>query len=690
MSILGWLHLSDLHFRARSSYDEDVVLRALMLDVAKCVKEDGLHLDFIVVSGDIASASKPEEYDMAEHFFDDLLRVTGLSKDRLFPVPGNHDVDRSEISPLAAGAAAILDNRDSVNRCLAADADRELIFQRFHNYQAFVNRYLGPRLTFSPERYFYVKRINVAEQNVAILGLNSAWLAASDGDRNQLVLGERQIRTALNNIGDADLRVAVMHHPFDWLQDFDRRDAEALLCKGCDFVLHGHMHQVDLLEARTPDCKAMFIAAGACYETRKYPNSYNMVQLDSQANQGTVHLRTYSDQQGGFWTKDVSRYQHADDGQYAFSPSLLVNAAAKRDRLQPAQVTVTSKANLAKLDAVYPPRREAISLERGGIIPDLFDASIHFDAVRVPIREKILEELRSGAMLSCSHSYYTEQGTGCWLSLCNDPQYEVYRKSTRLLSEHSDRILKGLGPKFIEAIPDFVSLGPGNGQKDRILLKSLVLHYEKQGSSSEFFYYPVDISIQMLAAAIKNVCSEPKLRTRLRIKAVVGDFLRLMSIKPVYDYRSAPNLFSFLGNTLGNIPDEVHSLKKLKNAMCPGDFMLLEVRLYAGAPKLGGDNQDQFGLSFAPLAHLGIEFDESRICLKEESRLSPVPNTKTLAVHYRDVVIGEEPFGDVVLSCVNYYDRDELRRTLENTTLGFEVVDCIDDNFMALFILRNP
>ena len=39
-------------------------------------------------------------------------------------------------------------------------------------------------------------------------------------------------------------------------------DAEALLCAGCDFVLHGHMHQVGLLQARTPHSNAFLIAAG--------------------------------------------------------------------------------------------------------------------------------------------------------------------------------------------------------------------------------------------------------------------------------------------------------------------------------------------------------------------------------------------------------------------------------------------
>ena len=107
-----------------------------------------------------------------------------------------------------------------------------------------------------------------------------ALLRDDDQDRNRLLIGERQLRSAVSAAQDAELRLGVLHHPIDWLQDFDRYDAEALLYGNCEFVLHGHMHQVGLLQASTPDTKAMIIAAGACYESRTYPNSYNFVQLD--------------------------------------------------------------------------------------------------------------------------------------------------------------------------------------------------------------------------------------------------------------------------------------------------------------------------------------------------------------------------------------------------------------------------
>jgi 3',5'-cyclic AMP phosphodiesterase CpdA len=120
MSTLTWLHLSDLHFRATHAYDENIVLQALLRDVTDRIQQDGLRPDFVAVSGDIAFSGQPAEYELARRFFDDLLATTGLGKDRLFLVPGNHDVDRSRISPGARAIGDSLADRETAGAVLAS------------------------------------------------------------------------------------------------------------------------------------------------------------------------------------------------------------------------------------------------------------------------------------------------------------------------------------------------------------------------------------------------------------------------------------------------------------------------------------------------------------------------------------------------------------------------------------------
>lgn len=320
-TMITWLHLSDLHYRIGSEYDSNIVLDALLQDVDHLIRthENNLSPDFIVVTGDIAFSSDRAEYEKAAKFFDDLLNIVGLPKSCLFVVPGNHDVDRGVISsdPVAVEVGSILNSRNKVNKFLDNPYSRRLVFRRLHNYAHFINEYFDPEMTFDDDNYFYVKQLTVGGKKLAILGLNSAWLCGSDQDRaNGILLGERQVRLALEQAESAELRIALLHHPFNWLKEFDRRDSAALLTNHCDFILHGHLHQTGFQQLVTPDSGAMIIAAGASYENREYPNTYNFVRLNTEP--GRVILRRYSDLPPGFWASDTLTYKNATDGTLTF------------------------------------------------------------------------------------------------------------------------------------------------------------------------------------------------------------------------------------------------------------------------------------------------------------------------------------------------------------------------------------
>lgn len=318
--IITWLHLSDIHFKIGASYDENIVLEPLLEDIAERIREDDLQPDFIALTGDLAHSGKPAEYAIAANFLDKLIRTTALSKSRLFVVPGNHDIDQSLVGAKSVFNESIKDSL-IVNNVLA-DADlRKIFMSRFKGYRDFVNDYFDGQLTFDDDNYFYVRMLDLAERRVAILGLNSAWLAESKEDeRRKLVIGERQVREALALAKEqkAELKIALMHHPAGWIREFDQSASIDLLNVMCDFILHGHLHKAATAQLRNPDTNIAVIAGGACYETRKYPNSYNFVRIDLTARKGKIYFRGYSDAPPGFWTDDTKLYKNTRHGIYEF------------------------------------------------------------------------------------------------------------------------------------------------------------------------------------------------------------------------------------------------------------------------------------------------------------------------------------------------------------------------------------
>ncbi|MGQ9681635.1 MAG: metallophosphoesterase [Anaerolineae bacterium] len=322
MSAITWLHLSDLHFDAdrHTRWQQNVVLQALLEDLRDPEGGGKLRPDLVFVTGDVACHGQPQEYALASSFFDDLLRTLGLPKSRLFVVPGNHDVNRARVSDSARALAAQLDGPDAVSRLLSTPADRRWFLSRLEDYRAFVRSYLRGQPSLSQRQFHFVRILHLAGLRLAVLGLNSAWLAyGGAADALHLALGEAQVREALEAAREADVRIALVHHPFEWLMEGERQRCEPLLLQGCDFVLSGHLHHTNLLHVGTPDGDANVFAGGAAYETRQYYNSYNLTRLDPASEQGVVYLRAFSPEQGGFWTADARRYRRVKDGVFAFA-----------------------------------------------------------------------------------------------------------------------------------------------------------------------------------------------------------------------------------------------------------------------------------------------------------------------------------------------------------------------------------
>jgi predicted phosphodiesterase len=326
MSGVTWLHLSDWHQKGQE-FDRRVVRDALMEDIRERQKisPDLAQIDFVAVTGDIAYSGKAEEYEAAvEHFFKPIIDAWGIGDEgwrRLYVVPGNHDIDRASVDRLRSEINISLNEPKAVHDVLGNSWKRNALLSAFNDYSRFVSKYLSENIktwTGDPA-YSYVSRFTANDKQIAILGLNSAWFSARNmingepNDYGYLIMGEPQVYDRVRELNNADLVIALMHHPLNWLVDFDRDLIDERLSRHSHFILHGHQHlpRVSVNQSTLGD--VVVIPGGASYNRRhsedpRYTNAYNFVRLDFKANKGTVYLRRWSDQQDQ-WIADNELYQ---------------------------------------------------------------------------------------------------------------------------------------------------------------------------------------------------------------------------------------------------------------------------------------------------------------------------------------------------------------------------------------------
>jgi Histidine-specific methyltransferase, SAM-dependent/TIR domain len=237
-------------------------------------------------------------------------------------------------------------------------------------------------------------------------------------------------------------------------------------------------------------------------------------------------------------------------------------------------------------------------------------------------RQEIIKAIDARTIIPNRYLYSSDAGADNWVRLCEDPEYRLHRESVDYWSSEAGQELTAtIKQKLDRTDFDYVSLGPGDGHKDAVLVECWL------ESDSDLFYYPYDVSLPLVSRAISTVRTKTGSATEsgLHIKAVLADFKHLNTVSEVFGYRRSPNVVGLLGNSLGNLKGELGFLRDLRQQMSFDDLLILEVRLKSGKGRLPESATPQaLHFDFGPLEHyLGLTFDEAKMTSSKRHGISP-------------------------------------------------------------------
>jgi predicted phosphodiesterase len=324
--MITWLHFSDLHCNKKNVTDFQESWDDLWSDLDAQLNRLKAGPDLAFFTGDVGWHGKEEEYELAiVHFFEPLEKRTGIKRDRVFVVPGNHDVDWQVLDTLLGELPKRLGDTKKVKQFFQDASQVEQVMKRLGAFGQFVTEYWPDRKGTDLNKSFfagYSENIAVdGKGTVSVIGLNTAWLSGLTRnpddpkeaiDCEKLLIGEPQWRNALHSLPNngADVRICLMHHPLNWLQQFDQDNAEIELLRSCHILLHGHLHKAK------PESRIRFgqeldvIPGGALVESEsgKHRHGYNIFQFDPAKRRYTVWLR-YHDGYYNVWVRDLAATQ---------------------------------------------------------------------------------------------------------------------------------------------------------------------------------------------------------------------------------------------------------------------------------------------------------------------------------------------------------------------------------------------
>jgi predicted MPP superfamily phosphohydrolase len=283
----------------------------LLDDLASLEEAHQLSPDALFFTGDLVQGSTeerdlPSQFQAGGQFLERLRRslTRPIPKERVYLVPGNHDIFRSQE---ASTAQAWLDDLarnhggralEQVNEMLQTAGGHWPAFAlKLRHYREFLDNHGFDHLLSDRRRLLYGQQFTIAGLRVGVVGINTAWACWRNGEKGQLWLGRWQLEEALSKLDSPDVVILLSHHPFNWLNEFEdpmiARQSESLI----DFHLHGHEHAgwVSVHD------RCLRVAAAASYQSSERVNGYSVVRFTPALGRVEVFLRTY-DQHGGGWT----------------------------------------------------------------------------------------------------------------------------------------------------------------------------------------------------------------------------------------------------------------------------------------------------------------------------------------------------------------------------------------------------
>ncbi|NER95326.1 MAG: NACHT domain-containing protein [Symploca sp. SIO1B1] len=247
------LHLSDLHIT--NPNQASLWSNQLAEDLRN--ELDIPQLDALIISGDIANYSTPEEYQAAEQFLHNLRQDFSLEPEQIIIVPGNHDLNWKQ----AKKAYKLIDLEEyegelqegyyiQESATVVRVRDETSYKQRFINFSKFYQAIANQPY---PQEYDQQGILyHLPQQNLLFLGLNSAWQLdhhyKSRASINMNALSNALTEIRRNRNYDNCLKIAVWHHPL--ISAYEDRITDSafldqLAVAGFRFFLHGHIHEAE-------------------------------------------------------------------------------------------------------------------------------------------------------------------------------------------------------------------------------------------------------------------------------------------------------------------------------------------------------------------------------------------------------------------------------------------------------------
>jgi len=281
----------------------------LLLDAQVMCKQLNKIPSAILISGDIAYAAHKNEYDFALEWLDKLAMECGTSIDKVFVVPGNHDVVRDKAStPMVQALHDQIKSTDPINldgklrELLEDEETSRVLYAPLDPFNLFAGQFFCS--VSAPTRMIAKRDLQLNDGSILRLaGLNSAFVSSKADKKGGLFIDPSYSQITPEQGIEY---LTICHHPFSWLKNGN--ELKDHLNDVAKIQLFGHDH-TNRIELNRDFIKVSASASHPDRTEHGWEPGYNLIELDITSTDSTrilnvtTHVRIWQSRPGQFHPK---------------------------------------------------------------------------------------------------------------------------------------------------------------------------------------------------------------------------------------------------------------------------------------------------------------------------------------------------------------------------------------------------
>lgn len=309
------LHLSDLHIVPHGDAQIlSTVLQRMIDHIAETTKDDNNII--IVFTGDLVEKARFAEAEEAIlKFFSDLKEKLGDRVIDFVCSPGNHDKVRGNLT--------LKNEFDENNEAFWSDFKKNdwIYFEnQFEEYKNIIDKIQTSVFKVNTQKNstYGIRLVNTGSSNICFICLNSSWSSTGNGDEGKLRLGRFQLDELTAEYQKikkkADLSIAMMHHPSDWLTKNEQKYLTRYMTDeyrlNTNIMLQGHIHEKETYNWYNQNHSITTLVTGMGWDQQQKINDnghrYSLYQINMDS--GIVKVKSYVTDRSGTFEEDTSLY----------------------------------------------------------------------------------------------------------------------------------------------------------------------------------------------------------------------------------------------------------------------------------------------------------------------------------------------------------------------------------------------